>query len=197
MCRVVGAVVIVIGLYFVVWGKKKDYEPHSVVEQESLPIKQSKNLNEHGDGSSNFEVVTTNLSEEAAIPRVNNKSWCIIVTGFIRREKARHTQLTTCGVLMQINHFTQEKTSHKNRLVEGVFTFSASSVCISVMYQGLNEFKRPNNFYFDHFESSLLIYYLIFEFIYWNRWFKNIKTTQSKLTFFRIPKLILKKSICP
>ncbi|XP_073066599.1 WAT1-related protein At2g37460-like [Primulina eburnea] len=85
--RVAGAVVIVIGLYLVVWGKKKDYEPHFVVEQESLSIKQSENLNEHGDGSSNLEVVTTNvLSEEAAIPRdehVNNtkspRTWSFYV----------------------------------------------------------------------------------------------------------------------
>ncbi|KZV35057.1 hypothetical protein F511_04362 [Dorcoceras hygrometricum] len=75
--RVVGAIVIVIGLYFVVWGKKKDYhEPDLAAQQESLPVKQGQNMNEHIDGSSSLEVVTTNPSEEAAVPRdqvVTNK----------------------------------------------------------------------------------------------------------------------------
>ncbi|XP_073036877.1 WAT1-related protein At2g37460-like [Primulina eburnea] len=64
--RVVGAIVIVIGLYFVVWGKKKDYEPHLIAELEFLPTKQSKNLDEQSDGCPNLEVVAINLSEEAS-----------------------------------------------------------------------------------------------------------------------------------
>ncbi|KAL0409820.1 UNVERIFIED_CONTAM: WAT1-related protein [Sesamum latifolium] len=55
--RVVGAIVIVVGLYFVVWGKKNDYQSPSVEEQE-IPVKQSTNVNDMNSGNSNLEIVT-------------------------------------------------------------------------------------------------------------------------------------------
>ncbi|KAI3474063.1 hypothetical protein Pfo_028851 [Paulownia fortunei] len=58
--RVVGAIVIVMGLYFVVWGKRKDYESPLIQEQE-IPVKQSTNMNDGSNGCSNLEVVTTNV----------------------------------------------------------------------------------------------------------------------------------------
>lgn len=33
LCRVIGAIVIIIGLYLVVWGKRKDYKSPSIEEQ--------------------------------------------------------------------------------------------------------------------------------------------------------------------
>ncbi|KAL3628593.1 hypothetical protein CASFOL_027639 [Castilleja foliolosa] len=58
--RIVGAIVIVMGLYFVVWGKKKDYESPKIEEQEIIPVKQS--TTKLGEGifvNSNLEVVTS------------------------------------------------------------------------------------------------------------------------------------------
>ncbi|KAL0375179.1 UNVERIFIED_CONTAM: WAT1-related protein [Sesamum radiatum] len=57
--RVVGAIVIVVGLYFVVWGKKKDYKSPCVEEQE-IPVKQSTNTNTNdmNSSNSNLEIVT-------------------------------------------------------------------------------------------------------------------------------------------
>ncbi|XP_042052148.1 WAT1-related protein At2g37460-like isoform X2 [Salvia splendens] len=55
--RVVGAGVIVMGLYFVVWGKQKDYKSSSM-EVEEIPVKLS-------DASkSKLEVVTTNVDTD-------------------------------------------------------------------------------------------------------------------------------------
>ncbi|KAK6140176.1 hypothetical protein DH2020_026174 [Rehmannia glutinosa] len=51
--RVVGAIVIVMGLYFVVWGKKNDYET-PLIEEKGIPVKQSTSSNV----CSNLEVVT-------------------------------------------------------------------------------------------------------------------------------------------
>ncbi|KAK6140320.1 hypothetical protein DH2020_025957 [Rehmannia glutinosa] len=51
--RVVGAFVIVMGLYFVVWGKKNDYES-PLVEEKEIPVKQNTSSNV----CSNLEVVT-------------------------------------------------------------------------------------------------------------------------------------------
>ncbi|GER28634.1 nodulin MtN21 /EamA-like transporter family protein [Striga asiatica] len=57
--RVVGAIVIVMGLYFVVWGKRKDYETPRVEEKE-IPIKQGTNMSNGGSlVDSKLEVVTT------------------------------------------------------------------------------------------------------------------------------------------
>ncbi|KAL8480520.1 hypothetical protein ACS0TY_027164 [Phlomoides rotata] len=41
--RLVGAIVIVLGLYFVIWGKQNDCELSSIEEQE-IPVKQTKNM---------------------------------------------------------------------------------------------------------------------------------------------------------
>ncbi|KAG8376447.1 hypothetical protein BUALT_Bualt09G0064300 [Buddleja alternifolia] len=58
--RVLGAIVIVVGLYFVVWGKKNDYGS-PLIEDQKIPVKQSINLK---DKCSNLEVVTMNESRE-------------------------------------------------------------------------------------------------------------------------------------
>lgn len=55
--RVVGAIVIVMGLYLVVWGKKKDYRSPSEGEEE-IPVKQSTNGNDMNSGNSSLEIVT-------------------------------------------------------------------------------------------------------------------------------------------
>ncbi|KAL2250546.1 UNVERIFIED_CONTAM: WAT1-related protein [Sesamum indicum] len=55
--RVVGAIVIVMGLYLVVWGKKKDYGSPSEGEEE-IPVKQSTNGNDMNSGNSSLEIVT-------------------------------------------------------------------------------------------------------------------------------------------
>ncbi|PIN15064.1 hypothetical protein CDL12_12295 [Handroanthus impetiginosus] len=68
--RLVGAVVIVMGLYFVVWGKKNDYESPMIEDQE-IPVKQSKNVN---DGFSNLEVVTSKGGDVEGEERVNGKN---------------------------------------------------------------------------------------------------------------------------
>ncbi|XP_057778957.1 WAT1-related protein At2g37460-like [Salvia miltiorrhiza] len=58
--RVVGAGVIVMGLYFVVWGKQKDYKSPSM-EVEEIPVKQS------DSDSSKLEVAVTNSSSERLV----------------------------------------------------------------------------------------------------------------------------------
>ncbi|XP_047979701.1 WAT1-related protein At2g37460-like [Salvia hispanica] len=54
--RVVGAGVIVLGLYFVVWGKQKDYKSPSMEIQEDIPVKQS--------DASKLEVVANNVESD-------------------------------------------------------------------------------------------------------------------------------------
>ncbi|CAL5193947.1 unnamed protein product [Lathyrus oleraceus] len=57
--RVIGAVVIIFGLYLVVWGKSKDYDtPSSIIKDEALPVKGSKESNEKEEGP-NHEVITS------------------------------------------------------------------------------------------------------------------------------------------
>ncbi|KAL6574758.1 hypothetical protein OROMI_012043 [Orobanche minor] len=59
--RVVGAIVIVMGLYFVVWGKNKDYKSSRIEEQE-IPVKQNTTNNTMKDGSivnSHIDIVTS------------------------------------------------------------------------------------------------------------------------------------------
>ncbi|KAL1545910.1 WAT1-related protein-like protein [Salvia divinorum] len=53
--RVVGAGVIVLGLYFVVWGKQKDYKSYSA-EAHDIPVKQS--------DASKLEVITNNVERD-------------------------------------------------------------------------------------------------------------------------------------
>ncbi|KAI5426110.1 hypothetical protein KIW84_031795 [Lathyrus oleraceus] len=63
--RVIGAVVIIFGLYLVVWGKSKDYDtPSSINKDEALPVKESAESNDkeespkyEGTTSSNFVAV--------------------------------------------------------------------------------------------------------------------------------------------
>lgn len=52
----VGAVVIVLGLYFVVWGKKKDYHQSPLVEDQEIPVKQSTNQNR--GSNPDLEIIT-------------------------------------------------------------------------------------------------------------------------------------------
>ncbi|KAL6534253.1 hypothetical protein OROHE_013178 [Orobanche hederae] len=59
--RVVGAIVIVMGLYFVVWGKNKDYKSSRIEEQE-IPVKQNTTNNTMKNGSivnSHIDIVTS------------------------------------------------------------------------------------------------------------------------------------------
>ncbi|KAK4478584.1 hypothetical protein RD792_014070 [Penstemon davidsonii] len=61
--RLIGAIVIVMGLYFVVWGKKKDYNSPLIEEEKEIPVTQSVKLNDQSSVYSNLEIVTTNLSD--------------------------------------------------------------------------------------------------------------------------------------
>ncbi|KAH1258531.1 WAT1-related protein [Glycine max] len=54
--RVVGAIVIILGLYLVVWGKSNDYESsNSITKKHTLPSKQTQTVEEE---HSNHEVIT-------------------------------------------------------------------------------------------------------------------------------------------
>ncbi|CAI8614490.1 unnamed protein product [Vicia faba] len=57
--RVIGAVVIIIGLYLVVWGKSKDYDPpNSIVKDEALAVKESTEKNDRMENP-NHEIITS------------------------------------------------------------------------------------------------------------------------------------------
>ncbi|CAA3012647.1 WAT1-related At2g37460-like [Olea europaea subsp. europaea] len=64
--RVVGAIVIVMGLYLVIWGKKKDYKSQRI-EEEAIPVKQMTEIDNNGNEHSIHEVVNINLSKEGAV----------------------------------------------------------------------------------------------------------------------------------
>ncbi|KAL0426349.1 UNVERIFIED_CONTAM: WAT1-related protein [Sesamum latifolium] len=65
--RVIGATVIILGLYFVVWGKRKDYKPPSAGEQES-PVNQSGNIDDdQSNARSDLEIVAANASGWGAV----------------------------------------------------------------------------------------------------------------------------------
>ncbi|KAI6675023.1 hypothetical protein NL676_002929 [Syzygium grande] len=70
--RVVGAVVIVVGLYLVVWGKSKDYAFSSspIDEQKALP---TKSVDPGGHGKENFshEMVKISTSNDKETPETN------------------------------------------------------------------------------------------------------------------------------
>lgn len=66
--RVVGAIVIVMGLYLVIWGKKKDYKSQRI-EEEAIPVKQMTEIDNNGNEHSIHEVVNINLSKEGAVDR--------------------------------------------------------------------------------------------------------------------------------
>lgn len=57
----IGAVVIILGLYLVVWGKSKDYDtPSSIIKDEALPVKESTVSNEKVENPNpNHEVITS------------------------------------------------------------------------------------------------------------------------------------------
>lgn len=59
LCRIVGAIVIILGLYMVVWGKTKDYKSSSIEEQET-PVNQS------GDANNGIRA-TTIINDEDII----------------------------------------------------------------------------------------------------------------------------------
>ncbi|KAL8484815.1 hypothetical protein ACS0TY_027200 [Phlomoides rotata] len=52
------------GLYFVIWGKQKDYKTPSTEEQE-LPVKQALNTKDGFESSTKNLVVVTSKNEEA------------------------------------------------------------------------------------------------------------------------------------
>ncbi|KAL5059871.1 hypothetical protein RYX36_031475 [Vicia faba] len=58
--RVVGAVVIILGLYLVVWGKSKDYDtPSSIIKDEALPVMESRESNDKDENPNpNDKVIT-------------------------------------------------------------------------------------------------------------------------------------------
>lgn len=68
--RVLGAIVIILGLYFVVWGKKNDHKSPAIKEQE-LPVKQMVNITDddtiNGHSSCACEVTIDHVSREGAV----------------------------------------------------------------------------------------------------------------------------------
>ena len=54
----VGAIIIILGLYLVVWGKSKDYDSPSPTIEDRLPAKQSVDDNNAKKQHSNLEVMT-------------------------------------------------------------------------------------------------------------------------------------------
>ncbi|CAI9762043.1 unnamed protein product [Fraxinus pennsylvanica] len=68
---VVGAIVIVISLYLVIWGKKKDYKSPQV-EEEAIPVKKMIEIDNNGNEHSNCEVININMSREGAVTRVDH-----------------------------------------------------------------------------------------------------------------------------
>lgn len=62
--RVIGAIVIVLGLYLVVWGKSKDYHlPIPNIKEAILSIEQIPNKGNPGKEQSTHEVITVGDSE--------------------------------------------------------------------------------------------------------------------------------------
>lgn len=57
--RVIGAIVIVLGLYFVVWGKRKDYKPPS--NESALPAKQTPQEGNTRNEHCTHEVITVSM----------------------------------------------------------------------------------------------------------------------------------------
>lgn len=68
-----GAIVIVLGLYMVVWGKKHDYKPDSI---EDLPVKHCTSANEGSCKCSKVEVVATRTGGTAVTgdERIDNQA---------------------------------------------------------------------------------------------------------------------------
>ncbi|CAI9779025.1 unnamed protein product [Fraxinus pennsylvanica] len=65
--RVVGAIVIVLGLYLVIWGKKKDYKSPEI-EEEAIQVKQMTEMDSNGNKQhTNYESININVSREGAV----------------------------------------------------------------------------------------------------------------------------------
>lgn len=64
--RVLGATVIVVGLYFVVWGKSKDHYISSTPMINEEPEKQVPNPVRTGKENSNLEVITIDAHVEGS-----------------------------------------------------------------------------------------------------------------------------------
>lgn len=67
--RVLGAVVIVAGLYLVIWGKSKDYKSESLITDKQI----TDSVN-NGDLIPCHEIITMNASKEGAITAEEQKS---------------------------------------------------------------------------------------------------------------------------
>ncbi|KAI8013007.1 WAT1-related protein [Camellia lanceoleosa] len=66
--RVLGAIVIVAGLYFVVWGKSKDYDSlFPLTDNQTAPAKQTMDQDNNGDGISCHEIITINASNKGTM----------------------------------------------------------------------------------------------------------------------------------
>ncbi|KAL5059869.1 hypothetical protein RYX36_031473 [Vicia faba] len=60
--RVIGAVVIIIGLYLVVWGKSKDYDtPSSIIKDEALPVKEGTDSNDKEENPNHEVIISSNF----------------------------------------------------------------------------------------------------------------------------------------
>lgn len=58
--RVVGAIVIVIGLFLLIWGKKNN-KSSPPVEDEAIPVKKMIEIDNKGSEHSNGEVLNVNI----------------------------------------------------------------------------------------------------------------------------------------
>lgn len=67
--RVLGAIVIILGLYLVVWGKSKDYDSSSSITKEDiLPAKQTVDESNNKEEHSNYAVVTpSNIARDEQV----------------------------------------------------------------------------------------------------------------------------------
>lgn len=67
--RVLGAIVIILGLYLVVWGKSKDYDSSSsITKEDTLPAKQTIDENNNKEEHSIYAIVTpSNISRDEQV----------------------------------------------------------------------------------------------------------------------------------
>lgn len=70
MYRILGAIIIVAGLYLVVWGKSKDYNsPTPSNNEQTAPAKQITHAGGTGNENFNHEVVTIDMSGGEIVTR--------------------------------------------------------------------------------------------------------------------------------
>jgi hypothetical protein len=68
--RILGAIIIVAGLYLVVWGKSKDYKsPTPSNDEQTAPAKQITHAGSTGNEKFNHEVVTIDMSGGEIVTR--------------------------------------------------------------------------------------------------------------------------------